>query len=80
MQEKVMKILYTNWKGETRVRHIIPQNIFWGTTKYHTAEQWLLKATDAETGSEKTFAMREIDFIFTDKDMEKLKRIREHFV
>jgi predicted DNA-binding transcriptional regulator YafY len=53
---------YTNWKGERRVRRIIPkpEQFFFGVTEYHKEPQWLLKAFDVEKKAERTFAMRDI--------------------
>lgn len=55
-----VQIVYTNWKGETAVRKIIPQSIRYGHTEYHKDNQWLLKATDVEKGEEREFAMKDI--------------------
>ena len=36
MEEKqIVKILYTNWKGETAYRNIIPKNIEFKSTEWH---------------------------------------------
>lgn len=56
----VAKILYKNWKGETRERLIIPLKIYHGNNQYHTQEQWLLRAFDNEKKEVRTFAMRDI--------------------
>lgn len=55
-----VKIIYTNWKGETRERLILPHHIYWGTTCYHPVEQWLMIATDLEKDEYRHFAMKDI--------------------
>jgi len=60
MREKVT-IDYTNWKGERRVREIIPTGgLRFSTTGWHSSPQWLLAATDVEDGVVKEFAMKHI--------------------
>ena len=41
---KKVTILYTNYKGETRYREIIPKNIEYKSTDWHKEEQWILNA------------------------------------
>jgi len=55
-----VRILYTNWKDETKHRTIIPKRIFWGKTEYHPDEQWLLEAWDIEKRDDRVFAMKDI--------------------
>ena len=59
-EEKQIKIVYTNYKGETAVRTIIPKEIKYGKTEYHPEEQWLLVAFDIEKQAERTFAMKDV--------------------
>ncbi len=56
-------VRYKNWRGEVRVREIIPLDVFYGATEWHPWEQWLLKAVDPEDGKEKDFALSDCDFI-----------------
>ena len=58
--EKVVEILYTNWKGETGIRKIIPKKIWFGRTKWHPEDQWLLHAVDVEKNEMRDFAMKDI--------------------
>ncbi|MFA6429199.1 MAG: hypothetical protein WCV84_01740 [Patescibacteria group bacterium] len=58
--QKVVTILYTNYKGETRLRRIVPIEMWFGSTEYHQDAQWLLKATDVEKNAERNFAMKDI--------------------
>jgi predicted DNA-binding transcriptional regulator YafY len=57
---KEVKILYTNWKGVTKTRLIIPKEIFYGSNEWHKKEQWLMRAHDVEKDAERTFAMKDI--------------------
>jgi len=59
MNESV-KIIYTNWKNETAERHIVPIEIWFGSTKWHNEKQWLLKGMDVDKNEERDFAMKDI--------------------
>jgi len=59
-QEKQVEILYTNYKGETRMRKIIPLNIEYKSTEWHKEEQWILNALDIEKGEKRGFAIADI--------------------
>lgn len=48
---------YTNWRGEQRERHVVPQYIVFGSTEHHPGQQWLLVAHDIEKGVRRAFAM-----------------------
>ena len=63
---KEVKILYTNWKGKTKVRTIIPKEIVFTSTDYHKEEQWCLVAHDVEKDAERTFACKDIKSWFLD--------------
>ena len=58
--KKVVKILYTNYRGETNFRNIIPETLWFGVTIWHKEEQWLLDAYDIEKDAVRNFAMRDI--------------------
>ncbi|HCT64365.1 MAG TPA: hypothetical protein DIC60_03690 [Lachnospiraceae bacterium] len=79
MYDVPLKILYTNYKGETSIRNIVPQEIYFGKTDWHPKEQWLLQATDVDKGAVRTFAIEDIDFIYGDNDAEKLGKIKRIF-
>ena len=57
---KVIKMIYTNWKGETGLRKIIPKEIIFSSNEYHKEEQWLLVAFDLDKNAERTFAIKDI--------------------
>ncbi len=58
-KEKV-KILYTNWKGETAYRNIVPISIEFKSTEWHKEKQWILNAFDVDKQAERGFAMKDI--------------------
>lgn len=55
-----VRILYTNHRGETAWRRIVPKRIWLGKTEWHPQEQWLLEAFDVEKQADRDFAMKEI--------------------
>ena len=57
---KEVKILYTNWKGETSVRSIVPKELFFGSSEWHKEDQWLLRADDLDEKAKRTFALKDI--------------------
>lgn len=59
-QEEVIKIVYTNYRGETAIRQIIPKRIWFGSTDWHPEPQWLLDAYDMDKEAERTFAVLDI--------------------
>jgi hypothetical protein len=52
-------LTYTNWRGETAQRTIVPQRVWFGLTDWHPEPQWLLTALDAEKGAERDFALKD---------------------
>lgn len=57
MTEMEARILYTNWRGETAWRRIMPARIWFGSTTWHPQAQWLLTAKDVDRGEDRDFAM-----------------------
>lgn len=58
--DKIVSIVYTNYKGETALRKIIPENIWFGKTEWHPEDQWLLDAYDVEKKAKRSFALKDI--------------------
>ena len=58
--EKTVQILYTNYRGETAYRNIIPEKIWFGATEWHPQPQWLLDAFDVEKNALRNFAIKDI--------------------
>jgi predicted DNA-binding transcriptional regulator YafY len=52
-----VEILYTNWRGETAVRRIVPARWLVGSSEWHPESQWLMRAWDVEKGAWREFAM-----------------------
>lgn len=58
--EREIRILYTNYRGETSVRRITPVKIWFGATDWHPESQWLLDAVDLEKKANRSFALKDI--------------------
>lgn len=50
---------YTNYRGETSLRTIIPKSIRCGTSEWHPEAQLLLTAFDVDKQAEREFAMKD---------------------
>ena len=63
--ERELSFTYTNWKGETRKRHIIPVTIRLGYSEYHEGRQWFMTGIDIERDDcpVREFAMKDIEGI-----------------
>lgn len=44
----ITQVRYTNWRGETADREIMPKEITFGSTQWHKEPQWLLSAMDLQ--------------------------------
>jgi predicted DNA-binding transcriptional regulator YafY len=53
-------IRYTNYRGETSDRKIVPKSIRFASTEWHPEPQWLLDAFDLEKQADRSFAMKDI--------------------
>ena len=62
-----VRILYTNYKGETAIRHIVPKEIKFLASEWHPEEQWCLIAHDVEKDAERTFACNDIKAWWVEK-------------
>ena len=60
MEKNEVKILYTNYRGETSYRNIIPQSISFISTEWHHEAQWILTAFDIDKNAERGFAISDI--------------------
>jgi predicted DNA-binding transcriptional regulator YafY len=59
-----ISLVYTNYRGETSVRRVIPQRIWFGATDWHPEEQWVLDAVDLDKQAERSFALKDIRTCF----------------
>jgi hypothetical protein len=57
---KAVHVVYTNYRGETAVRKIVPERIWFGSTEWHPKDQWLLDALDVEKQAKRSFALKDI--------------------
>ena len=58
-------LTYTNHRGETGVRRIIPLAApWWGQSDYHVEPQWLLRAFDVDKQVEREFALKDFGASF----------------
>ena len=62
-------ILYTNYRGETAVRTVAPDRIWFGKTDWHPTEQWLLRAYDFARQDYRDFALSEIKWWGIDAEL-----------
>jgi predicted DNA-binding transcriptional regulator YafY len=58
--ESAVIIRYTNYRGETADRRIIPIRIRYGSTKWHPEPQWLLEAFDIDRDAGRAFALKDV--------------------
>lgn len=54
------RMIYTNYRGETSERSILPLQVYFGSTPYHPEPQWLMEAHDFEKCASRVFAMRDM--------------------
>lgn len=59
-QENPIKVRYTNYRGQTAIRTIIPIRFLFGSTEHHPNEQWLVEVWDIEKGAPRTYALKDI--------------------
>lgn len=57
MTAKLVRIDYTNWRGERSERLIQPLSIEFSSNEWHPDPQWLLFALDVAKQDTRTFAM-----------------------
>lgn len=56
---RTLSIDYTNYRGETATRNIIPRSVRFGSTEWHPEEQWLLLAWDNDKQADREFALKD---------------------
>jgi predicted DNA-binding transcriptional regulator YafY len=59
-ENQKVKILYTNWKGVTSYRNIVPKFIEFKSTEWHPEEQWILNAFDVDKQADRAFALKDV--------------------
>jgi predicted DNA-binding transcriptional regulator YafY len=58
---KVVEFVYTNYRGVTEIRRVVPQNIWFGATQWHPKRQWFLSAWCLERQAHRDFAWSNIE-------------------
>ena len=61
MSESIVKIKYTNYKGQTAWRRILPTKILFTSTNWHKQNQWILEAFDYDKEEMRQFAVQDIE-------------------
>lgn len=61
-QDRSIAIKYTNYKGETKLRHVCPLELTFARTVYHPEKQWLLSVYDLDKNAYRDFALKDCDF------------------
>lgn len=59
---KTITMRYTNWRGNTAIRTVIPIGIWFGSTEYHPEPQTLMTAFDVNKGEVRDFAVSDCEF------------------
>ena len=62
MKYKELKIVYKNYKGVVAERHVVPKNIFYGGSDYHSGQgdKLFLSAYDLEKETTRHFLIEDI--------------------
>jgi predicted DNA-binding transcriptional regulator YafY len=66
-----LRFRYTNWRGVTADRRVIPERIFFGTTTHHGTPQWIMVAYDLDKRESRSFALSEMLLPPADQTKEK---------
>lgn len=61
-EERIIEVLYTNYRGETRNRKIDPLFMWFGTSEHHEGNQWFLHAEDVDRSVIRDFALKDCVF------------------
>jgi predicted DNA-binding transcriptional regulator YafY len=56
----VITIRYTNYRGETALRRILPKAIQFVSTQWHPEPQWVMEAFDLDRKEDRSFAIKDI--------------------
>jgi hypothetical protein len=55
-----LRITYKNYRNVIEERVVTPKSVFYGSTRYHPDEQWLLEARCHSRKDNRVFAIRDI--------------------
>lgn len=59
MSNPPITLTYTNHRGETAQRTIIPKRLWFGSSEWHPEPQWLLTALDVDKDEYRHFALKD---------------------
>ncbi len=62
-KEQPLRIKYTNWRGETAVREILPRRCYFSHNEWHKEDQWLMEAWDISKDELRIFAMSDMKIL-----------------
>ena len=64
MDDDIINVSYTNWRGETKVRRVRLGQVRFGTTDWHEEPTWLISAFDMDHPAQiwKEFDLSKCDF------------------
>lgn len=75
--QKSIRVYYSNWRGETAWRTIIPKEIYFGENQYHPHPQWMLRVFDVEKNAPRDYALRDIkEWDFSTQSLSEEQRPR----
>jgi predicted DNA-binding transcriptional regulator YafY len=57
---QVLKFRYRNWQGIVADRTARFEALIYGSTEWHRAPQWLVKAVDLDKGEVRLFALQDM--------------------
>ena len=66
-KDRIVNVVYSNYRGETAIRKIIPKRIWFGRTEWHPENQWILDIFDIDKKAERSYAMKDIKAWFVEK-------------
>lgn len=58
----LIEVLYTNWRGETSLRRVVPKTLRFGTSEWHPDPQYLLDVYDVDKKVRREFALKDCVF------------------
>jgi predicted DNA-binding transcriptional regulator YafY len=62
---KQLTFRYRNWRGQTAIRVVTPESIWYGESEWHSGDQWFLRAIDDAKGEIRDFALLDMEFLGT---------------
>lgn len=57
-----VSLIYTNWRGECQTRTITPVELWYGSTDWHSQDQWFIQAFDHAKGASRDFALKDFGY------------------